>query len=655
MRTSRMDKRAATAGRRVVRSVVEPLEGRAYFTMTIGLQVAGTGSHAVSVTSVGQVINLQAVATISGTTAGTNDAFYDAVGSFLGTVTASGGVIGNLADTLIPTFAANGGSAGVQQDLNGDGGLDIGSNSTSSADAEQYFVARSGDADYSGTVSGDTNTFVLATLTYTVKTLGTGVATDLAFRPSGSLDGSYSAFWIQDGQGITSLTADANLKIGAPVVVTGPSTTTPSGSIAGEVFKDANDNGKLDSGESAFSGAEVYLDLNDNGVLDSTDPTYTVGSSGTYSFNYLPAGTFYVREVVPSGYTVTTPANDVFSTTITTGEKVTGANFGDAVSTAAPSGSITGEVFKDANDNGKLDSGESAFSGVEVYLDLNDSGTLTGSDPTYTVGSSGTYSFNYLPAGTFYVREVVPSGYAVTTPANGVFTTTITAGQKVTGANFGNAVSTANLTGSIAGEVFDDANSNGKLDSGESPLSGVEVYLDLKDTGTLASGDPTYTVGSNGTYSFNYLPAGTFYVREVVPSGYTVTTPANNVFTTTLASGQMVTGANFGNGPILTASIAGEVFHDANGNGKLDTGESAISGATVYLDLNKDGKYDSGDVSYVVGSSGTYSFNYLPAGTFYVGIVLPSGYSKVTTPSGGEFKLTVTTGEKLTGENFGLE
>jgi uncharacterized protein (DUF2141 family) len=116
-----------------------------------------------------------------------------------------------------------------------------------------------------------------------------------------------------------------------------------------------------------------------------------------------------------------------------------------------------------------------------------------------------------------------------------------------------------------------------------------------------------------------------------------------------------VTGANFGNGPILTASIAGEVFHDANGNGKLDTGESAISGATVYLDLNKDGKYDSGDVSYVVGSSGTYSFNYLPAGTFYVGIVLPSGYSKVTTPSGGEFKLTVTTGEKLTGENFGLE
>jgi endonuclease/exonuclease/phosphatase family metal-dependent hydrolase len=219
------------------------------------------------------------------------------------------------------------------------------------------------------------------------------------------------------------------------------------------------------------------------------------------------------------------------------------------------------------------------------------------------------------------------------------------------------ATPTPTPTGSIAGTVFKDANDNGKLDPGESGFSGVTVYLDLNDNGVLDSTDPTYKVGSTGTYSFNYLPAGTFYIREVVPSGYTVTTPANDVFTTTITTGQAVTGANFGNAvtptSTLTGSISGYAYHDANDDGKYDAGDTVLAGVTIYLDLNHDGKFDSGDVSYVTGSNGYYSFNYLPAGTFYVGEVIPAGYSKLTSPTTGEFALTITAGEAVTNVDFG--
>ncbi len=42
-----------------------------------------------------------------------------------------------------------------------------------------------------------------------------------------------------------------------------------------------------------------------------------------------------------------------------------------------------------------------------------------------------------------------------------------------------------------------------------------------------------------------------------------------------------------------TASVAGEVFNDVNGNGALDAGESGLPGWTVYEDLNGNGVYDA--------------------------------------------------------------
>jgi len=53
------------------------------------------------------------------------------------------------------------------------------------------------------------------------------------------------------------------------------------------------------------------------------------------------------------------------------------------------------------------------------------------------------------------------------------------------------------------------------------------------------------TTGTDGKFSF-VVPAGTYHLREVLKSGFTRTTPSTGVFTITLASGQAVTGKNFG-------------------------------------------------------------------------------------------------------------
>ena len=70
--------------------------------------------------------------------------------------------------------------------------------------------------------------------------------------------------------------------------------------------------------------------------------------------------------------------------------------------------SITGVVFNDLNGDGVQDAGEPGLAGVLVYLDVNNTGSLVGSDPSTVTNSSGQYRFDGLAAGTYVVREVGP-------------------------------------------------------------------------------------------------------------------------------------------------------------------------------------------------------------------------------------------------------
>ncbi len=98
--------------------------------------------------------------------------------------------------------------------------------------------------------------------------------------------------------------------------------------------------------------------------------------------------------------------------------------------------------------------------------------------------------------------------------------------------------------GSISGEVFNDGNGDGKLDGGEFGMGLWTVYIDLKNTGSFAAGDPTSTTNVFGNWSFTNLAAGTYVIRIEPVNGAVATTPT--VLTIKLTAGQVSTGNLFG-------------------------------------------------------------------------------------------------------------
>lgn len=217
---------------------------------------------------------------------------------------------------------------------------------------------------------------------------------------------------------------------------------------------------------------------------------------------------------------------------------------------------IYGEVFKDANGNGALDSGETPLVGWRVYADLNNNARFDTGEPSFATNAKGIYELDLNP-GSYHIREVVNSGFTQTSPAGGAWNLTVGSGWIVTNKSFGNKPTTAvpppppPRTGNpakIFGKVFRDVNGNGVENSGDTPLQGWRVYSDSNNNGRFDAGEPSFLSNAQGYYELD-LNAGTYHIREVANSGYTQTSPAGGVWTLTVGAGWIVTGKSFGNKP----------------------------------------------------------------------------------------------------------
>ncbi|HEX4793940.1 MAG TPA: SdrD B-like domain-containing protein [Humisphaera sp.] len=100
---------------------------------------------------------------------------------------------------------------------------------------------------------------------------------------------------------------------------------------------------------------------------------------------------------------------------------------------------ISGNVFNDLSRDGvKAASGEPGLSGWRVYLDQNNDGIFQSTETSTLSDVNGNYSFS-VAAGSYHVAEVLQTGWQRTAPT-GSYAITATAGQKITGKNFGDAV-----------------------------------------------------------------------------------------------------------------------------------------------------------------------------------------------------------------------
>jgi uncharacterized protein (DUF2141 family) len=215
--------------------------------------------------------------------------------------------------------------------------------------------------------------------------------------------------------------------------------------------------------------------------------------------------------------------------------------------------------------------------------------------------------------------------------------------------------------GSIAGKVWNDADGDGVLDSGEVGVAGITVYNDANNNSAKDTGEATTTTDASGNYTLGNLAAGSYKIRQILQSGWSQTSPANGYgWTITLSTGQVLTGKNFGTknsggGGGTGGSIAGRVFNDLNGNGVQDTGENGISGITIYNDANNNNAKDAGELVTTTGASGDYILSNLVAGSYKIRQILQAGWIQTTPANGFGWTITLSTGQNLTGKNFGTK
>ncbi|MCE5266265.1 MAG: hypothetical protein LLG00_00060 [Planctomycetaceae bacterium] len=433
--------------------------------------------------------------------------------------------------------------------------------------------------------------------------------------------------------------------------------------LSGTVFEDLNGDNKQQSGDLGIANVQLTLYEFDGDYL-TTGKTAITDADGHYKFEGLKPGTYRVVETQPDDYlsvgdtpgTVNGQTRGVVTTVdilsdinLDGGEDSIHNDFAETMPA-----SLSGFVYHDANNNGAFDDGETPLGGVTLTL-LNAQGQSTGQ--TTTTDENGFYSFDNLMPGAYGVAETQPAGYRDGLDAAGTAGGTahnpgdlIDGAQLVSGQHGKNYDFGELLPASISGHVYVDLNANNALDSSDTLLSGVTVYL-LDSAGNHLNSTTTDT---NGYYAFTDLNPGVYGVEEVQPAAYLeggdqvgsaggTLDGYDRILSAQLSSG--VSGQNYDFYEIIPAKISGYVFQDGPTivlkksdpepdipslrDGQLTADDKLLVG--VVLKLCDATGYPLSDaqgnaITTVSDANGYYEFTGLRPGVYSIVEVQPSQY-----------------------------
>lgn len=200
--------------------------------------------------------------------------------------------------------------------------------------------------------------------------------------------------------------------------------------VSGQVFNDVNGNGIRESGDGALSvNATVKLfDLGADGELGGGDDSLvdSVTTTSTYEFTDVAPGTYLVEFAAPAGWDFVRQDQGGDDSVDSDADPQTGNTAAFTVVSGDDEvvldaglnafGSVAGFVFKDANEDGIQDGGESGASDVSValYKPGDDDEVGTADDEFVKVTATdddGLYLLTDVVADDYYVAFTAPSGY----------------------------------------------------------------------------------------------------------------------------------------------------------------------------------------------------------------------------------------------------
>ena len=297
-------------------------------------------------------------------------------------------------------------------------------------------------------------------------------------------------------------------------------------------------------------------------ISDGTRST-TTDSNGYYTLSGMTAGS-YTLTPSRSGYSFSPTTRSV-----TVSGNVSGQDFVGTALTYSISGRVT-----DSSNNG--------LSGVSV----------SGVGST-TTDSNGNYTLSGVPAGSYTLTPSL-NGYSFSPTTRSVSVNGNVSGQDFTGTAI---VSTFSVSGRVT-------------DSNGATLVSV----------TLSNGIGSTTTDSNGNYTLNGVPAGSYTLTPSL-NGYSFSPTSRSVSVSGNVNGQDFTGTAI----VSTFSVSGRV---------TDSSNHGLSGVSV-----------SGIGSTTTDSNGNYTLNGVPAGNYTLTPSL-NGYSFSPTSR------SVTVSGNVSGQDF---
>ena len=316
---------------------------------------------------------------------------------------------------------------------------------------------------------------------------------------------------------------------------------------------------------------------------------------------------------------------------------------------------VSGVKFEDRNGNGLRDSGEPGLPGIEIHaadVQHPDHAPLRA-----LTGGEGTFQLCGLEHGTdFRVTETVPFGYRQTAPDDRRVSRRLIAldrgyfvegcDENFSGLDFGNQL----IPNAIGGIKFEDLNANGVRDPGEPGLAGFTINLT-----PAAPGAPpvqTVTTDANGNFLFTDVVPGAYILSETIRQGFSLTVPAANSIAVTLAAGGSSIDNVFGNfRGVLTGTITGTKFLDANANGVRDAGEPGLPGVTINRTASINDPAGT-NLSVVTDADGNFTFAAVPFGTFTLTETVPAGFAQTAPPPPGSIFTTINFAERSSSGNL---
>ena len=365
----------------------------------------------------------------------------------------------------------------------------------------------------------------------------------------------------------------------------------PTSNIGDYIWLDQNQDGIQDANETGIPNVVIsLLDESGQAVSDLTSDT-----NGNYRFENVPAGNYSIQVEVPSGYNLTLSNVGEFDTdsegvqsgnivqssllALRDGLDQTDHDFGFFLGT----GNLTGSIWRDA-DGDQLQGTESGIEGISVSLYSCDLVLIN----TTTSDVDGSFNFNNLSAGDYFVVVNPEEGFEIATGGDSQVTNVIMQGATNCVTIGGN--SNAQLTigyiplASLGDFVWFDEDKNGLQDLGEPGFQDVEVRL-LDDLGILIE---TVNTDENGFYQFTNLRPGSYSITVSLP-GEEYTNTISLAGDTSLDSEGTLINNNLASNPIIVFDGINQLDHDFGFIEKDVDPEYGHADAFFYSDSNGDG------------------------------------------------------------------